>query len=68
MMQARVLSVDQVNEQAHLYFKSVEKGQADWDKLDELLLQLAMLAMREVKVENVIERHKDILVHFQRRA
>ena len=24
--------------------------------------------MREVRVENVIERHKDILVHFQRRA
>ena len=67
-MQVRVLSVDQVNEQANLYFKSVEKGLPDWDKFDNLLLQLAMLAMNGVKIESVIDRHKDILVHYQRRA
>ena len=64
MMQVRALSVDQVNEQANLYFKSVDKGLPDWDKFDNLLLQIAMLAMNEVKIESVIDRHKDINVHF----
>ena len=64
MMQVRVLSVDQANEQANLYFKSVEKGLPDWDKFDNLLLQQAMLAMNGVKIESVIDKHKDILVHY----
>ena len=64
MMQIKVLSVDQANEQANLYFKSVDKGLPDWDKFDNLLLQLAMLAMNEVKIESVIDRHKEILVHY----
>ena len=34
MMNVKSLSLDEVNEEANLYFKSVDKGQPDWDRFD----------------------------------
>ena len=70
MMQIKMLTVQEVNENVNLYFKQTAKQQPDWDEFDRILLQMSMLVMKneEIKLADSIERLDEMITHFRRRA
>ena len=55
MMEQRPVNSDTLNEKIRLYFK---KGEIDWDRFDDILVQLTMLAMQNT------EKYKQSLSNY----
>ena len=70
MMGSEVRTALEINEMVNLYFKLLDKNESvNWDDFDKILQQILSFCMQNnTTMEGFVEKHKDVLTHFKRRA
>ena len=69
-MGRELMTALEINELVNVYFKLFDKNEnVNWDDFDLILQQILSFAMiNEMPIDKFIERHRDVLTHFKRRA